>query len=178
MPQLEVTFDLDANGILNVSAEDKKTGNKNKIVITNDTGRLSKDEIEKMVKDAEVYAEEDRLVAERIAAKNSVESYCYSMKQSLEGDLKDKIEAGDKATLEAACDGGIAWLEENSNASKEEFEEKKKEIEGKCNPIMMKLYQGAGGGMPGGMPGGFPGAGGDADMGDDAPSAATVEEVD
>jgi len=173
VPQIEVTFDLDANGILNVSAEDKKTGNKNKITITNDQGRLSKDEIEQMVKDAEQYAEEDKQVAERIAAKNSVESYCYSMKQSLDGDLKDKIEAGDKTTLEEACNGGIAWLEENSNASKEEFDEKKKEIEGVCNPIMTKLYQGAGGGMP-------PGAGGapDADMGDDAPGAATVEEVD
>merc|ERR1712071_683274 len=84
VPQVEVTFDLDADGILNVSAEDKKTGNKNKITISNDSGRLSKEEIEKMVSDAALYEEEDKKQAERIAAKNGLESYAYSMKQSLD----------------------------------------------------------------------------------------------
>merc|ERR1719215_2230216 len=100
VPQLEVTFDLDANGCLNVSAEDKKTGNKNKITITNDQGRLSKDEIEQMVKDAEKYADEDKLHQERIGAKNSLEGYCYSMKSSIEGDLKEKLNEDDKKSIE------------------------------------------------------------------------------
>merc|ERR1711935_909869 len=92
VPQIEVTFDLDANGILNVSAQDKKTGNKNKITITNDAGRLSKDEIEQMVKDAEKYAEEDKKHMEKVSAKNGLEGYCYSLKNTLEdANVKDKI---------------------------------------------------------------------------------------
>lgn len=179
VPQIEVTFDLDANGILNVSAEDKKTGNKNKITITNDQGRLSKDEIEQMVKDAEKYAGEDKAHQERIQSKNSLESYAYSMKQTMDDEkVKDKIEAGDKAKIVAKVDEIIKWLDGNLAAEKDEFEEKKKELEGVCNPIMMKFYQGSGGGMPGGMGGG---------MDDDAPSAGgggggasgpQVEEVD
>jgi heat shock protein 1/8 len=178
VPQIEVTFDLDANGILNVSAEDKKTGNKNKITITNDQGRLSKDEIEQMVKDAEKYADEDKLHQERTTAKNGLESYCFSMKQSIEGDLKDKLDAEDKTKIEEVVASTIKWLEDNSNAEKDEFEEKKKEVEGICNPIMTKMYAGAeGGGMPGGMPGGFPGAdAGGADAG--ASAGPQVEEVD
>jgi len=179
VPQIEVTFDLDANGILNVSAEDKKTGNKNKITITNDQGRLSKDEIEKMVQDAEKFADEDKQHQERVSAKNSLEGYCYSMKQSVEGDLKDKLEDEDKKAILDKVEQVIKWLDDNANAEKDEFEEQKKEVEAVCNPIMTKMYQGAGGagGMPGGMPGGFPGAGGD--MEDDAGDAgAQVDEVD
>jgi len=178
VPQIEVTFDLDANGILNVSAEDKKTGNKNKITITNDQGRLSKDEIEQMVKDAEKYAGEDKQHQERIASKNSLESYAYSMKQTMDDEkVKDKIDAGDKAKIVAKVDEIIKWLDGNLAAEKDEFEEKKKELEAVCNPIMMKFYQGAGGGMPGGMGGGMDD--------DDAPSSGgggssgpQVEEVD
>jgi len=158
VPQIEVTFDLDANGILNVSAEDKKTGNKNKITITNDSGRLSKDEIEKMVKDAEAFAEEDKQHGDRIQAKNSLEGYCYSMKSSIEGELKDKLEGGDKKKIEDAVSSTIKWLQDNGSAEKDEFEEKRKEVEGVCNPIMTKMYQGAGG-MPGFSGGGFPGGG-------------------
>lgn len=182
VPQIEVTFDLDANGILNVSAEDKKTGNKNKITITNDQGRLSKDEIEQMVKDAEKYAGEDKAHQERIQSKNSLESYAYSMKQTMDDEkVKDKIEAGDKAKIVAKVDETIKWLEGNLAAEKDEFEEKKKELEAVCNPIMMKFYQGAGGGgMPGGMPGGgmddddMPSGGG----GGGGASGPQVEEVD
>jgi len=160
VPQIEVTFDLDANGILNVSAEDKKTGNKNKITITNDQGRLSKDEIEKMVKDAEKYASEDKHHNERIQAKNSLESYAYSMRQTMDDEkIKDKIDAGDRKKVMAKVDEVIKWLDGNTSAEKEEFEEKKKELEGVCNPVMMKFYQA--GGMPGGA-----GMGG-APMGDD-----------
>jgi len=181
VPQIEVTFDLDANGILNVSAEDKKTGNKNKITITNDQGRLSKDEIEQMVKDAERYASEDKSHQDRIQSKNSLESYAYSMKQTMEDEkVKDKIDPADKKKVVAKVDEVIKWLDGNLSAEKDEFEEKKKELESVCNPVMMKIYQA--GGMPGG--GGMPGAGGMDD--DDAPhtggggggSGPQVEEVD
>jgi len=181
VPQIEVTFDLDANGILNVSAEDKKTGNKNKITITNDQGRLSKDEIEQMVKDAEKFAEEDKLAQDRIMAKNGLESYVYSMKQTMDDEkVKGALDESDRSTITAKVEEVLKWMEGNQAAEKEEFEEKKKELEGVCNPIMTKFYQGAGaGGMPGGMPGGFPGGGMDDDAAEDAgASGPQVEEVD
>jgi L1 cell adhesion molecule like protein len=146
VPQIEVAFDLDANGILNVSAEDKKTGNKNKITITNDTGRLSKDEIEQMVKDAERYAEEDRVHQEKTTAKNALEGYAYNMKQAIEEEkVKDKIGVDDKKVVQDACDATIAWLDDNVHAAKDEFEEKKSELEKVCTPIVTKMYQGTGG---------------------------------
>jgi L1 cell adhesion molecule like protein len=188
VPQIEVTFDLDANGILNVSAEDKKTGNKNKITITNDQGRLSKDEIEKMVKDAERYASEDKTHNERIQAKNSLESYAYSMRQTMDDEkIKDKIDAGDRKKVLAKVDETIKWLDGNTSAEKDEFEEKKKELESVCNPVMMKFYQaggmpGAGGGMPGGMdddmPQGGGTSGGGSSGGGGGRSGPQVEEVD
>jgi len=148
VPQIEVTFDLDANGILNVSAEDKKTGNKNKITITNDQGRLSKDEIEQMVKDAEKYASEDKNHQDRIQSKNSLESYAYSMKQTMDDEkIKDKIAAADRKKVQSKVSEVIKWLDGNLSAEKDEFEEKKKELESVCNPVMMKFYQA--GGQPG-----------------------------
>jgi len=93
VPQIEVTFDIDANGILNVSAAEKSTGKENKITITNDKGRLSKEEIERMVNDAEKYKAEDEKQKDKISAKNSLESYCFNMKSTVEDDkVKDKIE--------------------------------------------------------------------------------------
>ncbi|KAI1878839.1 hypothetical protein JX265_003016 [Neoarthrinium moseri] len=183
VPQIEVTFDLDANGIMNVSAVEKGTGKSNKIVITNDKGRLSKEEIERMLSEAEKYKEEDEAEGRRVAAKNGLESYAYSLRNTLQDSkVEEKLEAGDKETLTAEIDKVVAWLDESQQASREEYEEKQKELEGIANPIMMKFYGGAGGagGMPGGMPGGpggFPGAGGAAPGagGDDGP---TVEEVD
>jgi len=188
VPQIEVTFDLDANGILNVSAEDKKTGNKNKITITNDQGRLSKDEIEQMVKDAEKYASEDKQHQDRIQSKNSLESYAYSMKQTMDDEkVKDKIDPADKKKVVAKVDEVIKWLDGNLSAEKDEFEEKKKELESVCNPVMMKFYQA--GGMPGagGEGGGMEddvrfhtggGAGGGAGGGSGGGSGPQVEEVD
>ncbi|GAA5820737.1 hypothetical protein JCM3770_005270 [Rhodotorula araucariae] len=174
VPQIEVTFDIDANGILNVSASDKTTGKSSKITITNDKGRLSKEEIERMVNEAEKYKAEDEAAAARITAKNGLETYSYSLRNSIEGDLKDKLDAADKETLDKAITETISWLDASAEASKEEYEEKQKELEGVANPIMMKAY-GAAGGAPGG-PGGFPGAGGAAPgAGADEPS---VEEVD
>ncbi|KAM0504178.1 hypothetical protein ACHAP8_002583 [Fusarium lateritium] len=181
VPQIEVTFDLDANGIMNVSAVEKGTGKSNKIVITNDKGRLSKEEIERMLNDAEKYKEEDEAEGKRVAAKNGLESYAYSLRNTLsDPKVEEKIEASDKETLTAEIDKVVQWLDDNQQATREEYEEHQKELEGKANPIMMKFYgaggEGAPGGMPGG-PGGFPGAGGPAPGagGDDGP---TVEEVD
>jgi len=179
VPQIEVTYDIDANGILNVSSVEKSTGKENKITITNDKGRLSKDEIEKMVEEAEKYKSEDEANKSRIEAKNGLENYAYNMKNTMSDEkLKDKIEEGDKTTIEGKCDEVISWLDANQSAEKEEYEEKQKELEGLCNPIMQKLYAdggGAPGGMPGGMPGGAPGGGGEPAAEDAGPK---IEEVD
>jgi heat shock protein 1/8 len=172
VPQIEVTFDIDANGILNVSAQDKSTGKQNKITITNDKGRLSKDEIERMVQEAEKYKAEDEGQRDRVAAKNSLESYCFNMKQTIEDEkIKDKISEEDRKKVEDKCSETLAWLDANQTAEKDEFEHHQKELEGVCNPIVTKLYASAGG-APGGMPGGGP-APGTAQAG-----GPTIEEVD
>jgi len=179
VPQIEVTFDIDANGILNVSAADKSTGRENKITITNDKGRLSKEDIERMVSDAERYRSEDEKQRERVSGKNSLESYCFNMKSTVEDEkFKDKLSDADKTTILDKCNEIIKWLDANQLAEKEEFEHKQKEIEKVCNPIVTKLYQGAGGVPPGfpGAPGGAPGAGAGATGG--AGSGPTIEEVD
>ncbi|KAM0691213.1 hypothetical protein Q7P36_009984 [Cladosporium allicinum] len=174
VPQIEVTFDLDANGIMNVSALEKGTGKTNKIVITNDKGRLSKEEIERMLADAEKYKEEDEAEAGRIQAKNGLESYAYSLKNTVsDPKVEEKLSAEDKETLTGAIDKTVAWIDENQTATKEEYEAEQKQLESVANPVMMKIY-GAEGGAPGGMPGqgaGAPPPG----AGDDGP---TVEEVD
>jgi len=186
VPQIEVTFDIDANGILNVSACDKSTGKQNKITITNDKGRLSKEDIERMVNEAEKFKEEDDKQKERISAKNGLESYCFNMKTTIEDEkLKDKISDDDKQKINDKCEEAIKWLDANQLAEVEEFNEKQKEVEAVCNPIMTKLYQEAGaGGMSGGMPGGMPGGmSGGMPGGPDAGSGSsgagpTIEEVD
>ena len=173
VPQIEVTFDIDANGILNVSAQDKSTGKSNQITITNEKGRLSQSEIDRMVSEAEKYAAEDEANKKKIEAKNGLENYCYSMRNTLQEEkLQDKFEGDDKDKIEKAVQEALDWLDRNQMAECDEFEAKQKEIEGVVNPIMMKVYQSAGGG---GMPdmGGMGGAG--------APPPAggpTVEEVD
>ncbi|OZJ06343.1 Heat shock protein HSS1 [Bifiguratus adelaidae] len=184
VPQIEVTFDLDANGILNVSALDKTTGKSNKITITNDKGRLSKEEIERMVNDAEKYKAEDEAAAARISAKNGLESYTYNLRNTTQDEkVAGKLEEADKQKLNAAIDEAIKFLDENQEASKEEYESRQKELEEVANPIMMKLYSAGGAegmpGMPGAGAGGFPGAGGPGGFpgaGDD--SGPQVEEVD
>ncbi|KAG1756496.1 heat shock protein HSS1 [Suillus paluster] len=185
VPQIEVTFDIDANGILNVSASDKTTGKSNRITITNDKGRLSAEEIERMVNEAEKYKAEDEAAAARIQAKNGLESYAYNLRNSISDEkLADKFDPADKSKLESAVNETISWLDASQEASKEEYEGKQKELEGIANPIMQKLYSAAGGppggapgGFPGGAPGGFPGGapGGFPGAGEDGPS---VEEVD
>lgn len=184
-PQIDVTFDIDANGILNVSAVEKSTGKEQKITITNDKGRLSQDEIERMVSEAEKYKAEDDANRNRIEAKNGLENYCYSLKGSISSDeVKDKIPADKKETLENAIEDAIKWLDANQSAEKEEYEEKQKALEAVAMPILQEMAGGAGGapgGMPGGMPdmGGMPGgAPGGAPPADDPAGGPTIEEID
>ena len=175
VPQINVCFDIDANGILNVSAEDKSTGQKNKITITNDKGRLSKEDIERMVQEAEKYKAEDEEHKKKIEAKNGLENYAYNMKNTMNDDnVGGKIDADDKAKITAAVEETISWLDSNQTAEVDEFEDKLKELEGICNPIISKMYQGAGGAAPdmGGMGG---------DAGAEGPGAGPgpkIEEVD
>ncbi|WVQ70857.1 heat shock protein HSS1 [Cryptococcus sp. DSM 104548] len=175
VPQIEVSFDVDANGILNVNAADKSTGKSNKITITNDKGRLSKEDIEAMLADAEKFKAEDEAAAATVQAKNGLESYSYSLKTTL-SDNADKFDAEDHKTLSAKVDEVISNLDTMQSASKEEFESLQKELEAVANPIMTKFY-GAQGGAPGGAPGGFPGAGG-AGAGAAQEDGPSVEEVD
>jgi L1 cell adhesion molecule like protein len=140
-PQIEVTFDVDANGILNVSAVEKAGGKTEKITITNDKGRLSKEEIEKMVADSEKFKAEDEKQKERIDAKNQLESYCFNIKSTLDDDkLAEKISAQDKSSCLEKCNDTIAWLDKNQTAETEEFKQKQKELENVFSPITQKLY--------------------------------------
>lgn len=178
VPQIEVTFDIDANGILNVTALEKSTNKENKITITNDKGRLSKEDIERMVNEAEKYRSEDEKQKETIAAKNGLESYCFNMKSTLdEENIKAKVSEADRNTILEKCNETIKWLDANQLGEKEEYEHRQKELEAVCNPIITKLY-GAAGGAPGagGMPGGFPGAG--APPPGAGGAGPTIEEVD
>jgi len=181
VPQIEVTFDIDANGILNVSAVDKTTGRSNKITITNDKGRLSKEEIERMVSEAEKYKAEDEKVAQKIQARNGLESYAYNLRNTLQDEkIAGKLEPEDKKKLEDAIQESITWLENNQEADKEEYDHKQKSLEEIANPIMMKLYGSAGGAPPGAggfPPGGFPAGGAPGATGTDE-SGPTIEEVD
>ena len=147
IPQIEVTFDIDANGILNVTAIDTQTKKSGKITITNERGRLSKEEIERMVSDAEKYRKDDDAQREKITAKNSFESYCFNMKQSMEDEaLATKVSESDKKRINEACAEALKWLDANQTAEKEEYEHKLKELEKVCAPVMSKLYQGSGAG--------------------------------
>ena len=150
VPQIEVTFEIDANGILQVSAEDKGTGNKEKIVITNDQNRLTPDDIERMIKDAEKFADEDKKLKEKVESRNELESYAYSLKNQL-GDkekLGAKLGDDDKAKMEEAVDEKIKWLEQNPDADVDEYKKQKKELEDVTKPIIAKLYSSTGGVPP------------------------------
>merc|ERR1719321_2476710 len=160
VPQIEVTFEIDANGILQVGASDKGTGKSEKITITADKGRLSQEEIDRMVREAEEFADADKKVAQRVQAKNGLESYLYSMKNSIDDEEKGiagKIDEDEKEELVGAIDEALDWLEENPEAEAEEFEEKRKEVEKISGPIMRKVYGDSAG----------PGGGDDEDFGDD-----------
>lgn len=159
IPKIEVTFDLDANGILNVSAKDSGTGKSEKITIKNDKGRLSKEEIERMLAEAEKYRNEDEKQRERVAARNQLESYTFSVKQAVE-EAGSKLAEDEKKKATEKCAAVLSWLDNNTLAEKDEYEDKLKELQKECSPIMVKLHQGGQGGAQGG------------------PKGPTVEEVD
>jgi heat shock protein 1/8 len=175
VPQIEVSFDIDANGILNVSAAEKSTGKSNKITITNDKGRLSKDDIERMVEEAEKHAAEDKQRMERIEAKNQLEGYLYNTRNSIREDkVKETLGESTVSEIESWVKEGIEWLEANPEAMKEEYDEKQKLYEERIRPVMMKLYQNSG----------SPGSASDMpdisgmNMGESAPSGPHIEEID
>ncbi|XP_046552332.1 LOW QUALITY PROTEIN: heat shock protein 70 B2-like [Haliotis rubra] len=144
VPQIEVTFNIDANGILNVSAVDKSTGKSNNVTISNDQSRLSKADIDRMVSEAEKYKEEDEKHRERIAARNHLENYVFSVRASVD-EMGSKLEDVDKQTVSKACEETLRWLDNNSLAEKEEFEQQYKQLEKLCSPVMSKLHsQGSG----------------------------------
>jgi heat shock protein 1/8 len=164
VPQIEVTFDIDANGIMKVTAQDKSTGKSSNIVIKNDKGRLSKEDIDRMVSDAEKYKEEDEKQRQKVDARNRLEGYVFSVKQAL-GDAGDKLSDEDRDAASKVCDQALQWLDSNSLADKEEFDDKLQEVQKLCSPLMAKLH-GQGQGSSGHQPQGHQGSG------------PTVEEVD
>ncbi|XP_030753769.1 heat shock protein 68-like [Sitophilus oryzae] len=177
VPKIDVTFDLDANGILNVSAKDTSSGNTRNITIKNDKGRLSQADIDRMLSEAERYKEEDEKQKQKVASRNQLEAYIFQLKQAVQ-ECGDKLSSEDKATVERECDAALKWLDSNTLAEKEEFEDKQKQLTSVCSPIMAKLYGGGsqnnnmGGGMPGGcgrQAGGFGGS---------QSNGPTIEEVD
>lgn len=176
VPQIDVTFDIDANGILNVSAVDKATGKENKVTITNDGSRLTKEDIEKMVADAEKYKAEDELVHKKIEARNGFESYCFQMKNTLnEEKLKGILTDEEKRNIEDWANSGLQWLEGNTDADADAIESKKKELETKFAPIMQRIYQqGAAQGAQG-----MPQRGQDTQMqGEHGAASAEVDDLD
>ena len=178
VPQIEVSFDIDANGILNVSAAEKSSGKSQKITITNDKGRLSKDEIDRMVQEAENNAAEDKKRMERVESKNQLEGYLYNTRNSVREDkVKETLGESTVAEVEGWVKEGIDWLEANGEASKEEYDEKQKAYEEKIKPVMMKLYEKSG--SPGAGAGAASPAGGGAPPNmNSSTSGPKVEEVD
>lgn len=143
VPQIEVTFEVDANGILHVTAEDKAAKNHRTITITNDKGRLSQEEIDRLVKEAEEYAEEDKKIKERVEARNKLETYIYNMKSTIndKDKLGDKIDSDDKEKVESALKEALEWMDDNQDVEKDEFDEKMKEVEAVCNPVIRQVYE-------------------------------------
>ncbi|KAL3275503.1 hypothetical protein HHI36_020263 [Cryptolaemus montrouzieri] len=174
VPKIEVTFDLDANGILNVSAKDTSSGNSRNITIKNDRGRLSQKDIDQMVADAEKYKEEDEKQRQKISARNQLEGYVFQLKQAVQ-DCGDKLSTEDKATVERECQNCLQWLDSNTLADKDEYEDKQKQLTSICSPIMSKLY---GGGAQATGPNGMPGSCGQQAGGFGAHGGPTIEEVD
>ncbi|BAF17527.1 heat shock 70 kDa protein BIP4 precursor [Oryza sativa Japonica Group] len=149
-PQIAVTFEVDANGILSVLAADKATGRSEKITISGDDRKISQEEIDRMVREAEEFADEDRRHREQVDARNSLEAYVYNVKSTLGGKMADAMEGEEKEKVEEAVREAHEWLDGNPDAGKEEYEEKLRELEDVCNPVMSAVYQRSGGG--GGAP--------------------------
>lgn len=149
VPQIEVTFEIDTNGILQVSAVDKGTGKSEKITITAEKGRLSETDIERMVEEAKEYADEDRKIKERVDARNGLESYLFNLKNTLEDEgrnLAENLSGQDLKDLTDTIEEAMDWMDENPEADKDEMEAKQKEVENVANPIMRDLYNNNGGG--------------------------------
>jgi len=174
VPQIEVSFDLDANGILNVKATDKMSGNKKDITIKYNKGRLSEAEIKKVVEDAERYRAEDEKVKLRVEAKNELETYAYSVKNSInDANISSKLSPEDKSAIEKAVKDTVDWLDRNQSAEVDEFKDQKEQLEKTVNPIMTKMYQGSSGG-----PGGYSAPQGGSSGSHGTTSQPHVEEVD
>jgi endoplasmic reticulum chaperone BiP len=141
VPQIEVSFDVDANGILSISAADKGTGKTESLTITSEKGRLSEQEIERMVKEAEDFAEQDAAERDKVQAKNSLEAYLYNLKNSISDTLAEKLAEGDKSTLVKTVDDALVWLEDHPAADKVDYDDKQKEVEQVANPILKKAYE-------------------------------------
>mmetsp|Transcript_2910 Transcript_2910/g.3046 ORF Transcript_2910/g.3046 Transcript_2910/m.3046 type:complete len:388 (+) Transcript_2910:1017-2180(+) len=140
-PQIEVAFDVDANGILQVAAQDKASGKSQKITITSEKGRLSEDEIERMLKEAEENAEADKLARQTVEAKNQLESYLYSLRSTLDDEaMKEKIVGEDRDALTKSVTEALIWLEEHTSDEKDAYDIKRKEVEDIANPILTKVY--------------------------------------
>ena len=179
VPQIEVSFDIDANGIMNVSAVDKGTGNSHNITITNESGRMTKEQIDEMIKDAEKFKEEDEAQRQRVESKNALENYLYNTKNTV-NDKNTKVDEENRSTIIKLIDEKIKWLDDNTTASKEEFDDILKETQDVIDPIMTKLH--SSGGAPGGdMPNFSTGGGGESGetAGGGGPSSGPkIEEVD
>ncbi|RCV14857.1 hypothetical protein SETIT_3G012300v2 [Setaria italica] len=144
-PEIEVTFEVDVNGILHVQAADKSTGKSEKITITSDDSRLSQDEIDRMVREAEEFAEEDKKVKKKVDARNQLETYVYSVKSTVDGELGGKMDGDDRERVEEAAREVNEWLDANPDAEKEDYVEKLKELEDVCNSVFSGAYQRSGG---------------------------------
>ncbi|GJQ71083.1 putative heat shock 70 kDa protein cognate [Trypoxylus dichotomus] len=148
VPQIEVTFDIDANGILNVTAKETATGKRNQIIITNDKGHLSKNQIDKMIADAEKYKAEDEKMRSSVAAKNDLENYVYQIRAMVDDpSVSSKISNEEKETLSRICNDSMSWIGEHKNAEEDDYNEKKREIELACKPIIMRFFASSGGGF-------------------------------
>lgn len=179
VPQIEVTFDIDANGILNVTAQDKSSGKTQQITITNDKGRLSQEEVDRLIKESEKFKAADEEVLKNVQSKNTFEQYVYQVKNAVSDEkLKDKITEDDKKTVLDACTKAQQFLDQNQNASHEDFEREKKALETVASPIMQKLYQGMG--QPGqGMPGqNMPGQGQQQQQQQPEPEPTNIGDID
>lgn len=143
VPQIEVSFDVDANGILSISAHDKGTGKQESLTITSEKGRLSDEEIERMVQEAEEFAEQDANEKAKVQARNDLEAYLYNLKNSINDTLQGKLSEDEKTSLTTAIDDGLVWMEDNPAAEKEMYDEKQKEVERIANPILKRAYESA-----------------------------------
>lgn len=141
VPKIDVTFDMDANGILHVTAKDTASGRSNNIRITNDKGRLSREEIDRMLADAERYREQDQDQREKVSVRNQIESYVFSVKQAVQ-DSGNKLTQSDKDSVNKLCEDTIRWIENNTLAEKDEYKHKLEEVQKQCAPIMTKIHSG------------------------------------